>query len=145
MLRLKIQSKYYATRSNYWRLKRLLFPSPAELRFINIMGGKFITIPFIKGGDQRYPFVIVISLGKLLKSENYSREVRVGKFYIDFANDIGRGIEIDGRQYHLDVVYEFERDSYIYQRGWRLMRIPAGSLWREPDKVQRDVMLFLTR
>lgn len=87
---------------------------------------------------------IVWSLGKAMRSEGMKREVRAGRYYIDFgAADIGRGIEIDGAAYHQDVVQAFDRDSYLYQRGWKIMHIAAVKLWSDPERVQRDVLKFL--
>lgn len=89
------------------------------------------------------PFAVVLSKGKFLRNEKIKREVRVGRYYLDFGNDLYYGLEIDGAAYHTDVVAAFERDSYIYQRGWRVMHIPALWVWTNPNKVQRMTMGFL--
>lgn len=139
----KLISKYYRTRSYYYRINRILFPSPAELKFVDIMGGKSFAIDFIKHPKTKFPLAFVWSLGKHLNDENFKREVRVGKYYIDFGNDIGIGLEIDGHHWHRDVVAEFDRDSYLYQRNWRVIHIPAVRLYNEPGKVQSEVLSFL--
>jgi len=138
-----IVKRYYRTRSAWWRLNRLLFPSPAELRLIEIMGGKYVTVEWLKHPKTKFRFAIVLSLGKFLRDEKFGREVRVGKYYIDFGNDVGWGLEVDGAEYHRDIVAAFDRDSYLYQRGWRVMHIMAVRLWNEPAVVQREVLKFL--
>src|SRR5579884_2187911 len=115
--------KYRKIRSWSRRQRRLWFPSPAELKFIDIMGGTYTTIGWIKRPATKFPFAIVWDLGPYLKPENFEREKHAGRYFIDFGNDILWGFEIDGQAYHRDVVAEFERDSYLYQRGWRIMHI----------------------
>lgn len=137
-------SKYYRIRSQWFRLNRLLFPSPAELRLVEIMGGKVIRFKGIRHPDTGFPFAIIFSMGNIFKEEKFRREVRAGRYFIDFGNDIFWGIEVDGAEYHRDVVAAFDRDAYIYDRGWRVKHIPAVRLWLEPDVVQRDVLKFLT-
>ena len=139
----KIKSKYYRTRSAWWRLNRLLFPSPAELKLIEIMGGKITRLEWLKHHQTKFCFAIVWSLGNAFKAENFEREKRVGKYFLDFGNDILWGVEVDGKAYHRDVVKQFDRDSYMYQRGWRVMHINAIRLWNEPAKVQSELLKFL--
>lgn len=134
-------SKYYRLRSRYWRAKRLLFPSVAETRLIELMGGKVWKFDKLKVNG--FPLAIVLSRGTVLKDERVKREVRVGKYYLDFANDLYYGIEVDGAAYHKDVVAQFDRDSYIYTRGWRVIHIPALWIFLHPQKVQRIVLEFL--
>lgn len=121
----------------------MLFPSPAELKLIEIMGGKFLKINKLKHPKTHFPFAIVLSMGKVLETEKFKREVRIGKYFVDFGNDIAWAIEVDGKNFHRDVVAEFDRDSYIYQRGWRIWHIDAVRLWNSPDLVQREVLKFL--
>lgn len=135
--------KYYHARARWYWLQRMLFPSAAELRFIEIMGGRAYTVNAIKHWRTKRPLAIILSLGIILERDYFKREVRVGKYWVDFGNFIRWAIEIDGAAYHRDVVREFERDSYIYQRGWRTMHINAVRLWSDPAKVQADVLRFL--
>lgn len=146
--RLKIVAKYYRLRSWYWQHKRLLFPSPAELRFIQIMGGKVLVINRLRHPRSNFPMAFVLSLGTILKRENVAREVRAGKCFIDFGADTKyykKGIEIDGRNWHMDVVKEIERDEYVAQFGWRLLHIQAADLYRNSAIVQRRVIDFLKK
>lgn len=138
---------YYRARSWYWVHKRLLFPSPAELRFIEIMGGKVYTNERIRHPQSGFPFAVVLSLGTILKREKICREVRAGKCRIDFGctnKYYKKGIEIDGRNFHQDIIKELERDEYVKQFGWQLLHIQAAELWRNPAKVQRRVIAYLT-
>jgi very-short-patch-repair endonuclease len=106
------------------------------------MGGKVWQSKFIKwpGG---FPLAIVLSKGKFLREEKVRREVRVGKYFLDFGNDLYYGLEVDGAAYHQDVVAAFDRDSYLYMRGWKVLHIPAIWLWNNPNKVQQQVLGFL--
>jgi len=137
--------RYYKLRASFRRRRRLLFPSPAELRLIVIMGGRVVQIKRLRDPSTGFPLALVIKWPKVFKHEFVRREVRCGPYYIDFGNDIGRGIEIDGRAYHTDVVAAFERDSYLYQRNWLIMHIPALWLWNNPVKVQQLVIGHLTK
>lgn len=135
--------KYYIYRSRWFRINRIIFPSPAELRFIEIMGGRVFRLKYVRHPRTKFPIAYIASMGKVLRDEKFKREVRVGKYFLDFGNDVFCAIEIDGRNWHMDVVAEFERDSYIYQRGWRIKHIDAIKLWNQPDQVQREILKFL--
>lgn len=134
---------YLRWRSKYWRLHRLLFPSPAELKLIVLMGGKVLTFKWLKSTKTGFPFALVISRGRLFRHERVRREVRCGRYYIDFGNDIGRCIEVDGTAFHLDVVADYDREIYMTQRGWRLLRIKAPRIWNDPDRLQAEIVNFL--
>jgi very-short-patch-repair endonuclease len=137
----KLVVKYYRIRSSFYRWKRLLFPSPAELRLIELLGGKVFKIEKLKVNG--FAFAIVLRKGRLLRNEKVKREVRVGRYYLDFGNDLYYGLEVDGAAYHKDVVAAFDRDSYIYTRGWRVLHIPALHIYYHPQKVQQQVLGFL--
>lgn len=155
----RMKQDYYRFRAVYFRWVRLLFPSAAEVRFIKIMGGKIITIPFIKNPETGQPLRFVLDLGKALRNEKFEREVRAGKYWLDFGNDIFWVIEIDGKKYHRDIVREQDRDDYLmgfchrrckkpcYKHsniGYRVKHIPAVRLWLEPAVVQSEVLRFLS-
>ena len=141
----KLVAFFYRARSSYYRWSRILFPSAAEIRFIEIMGGRFYCIHWIKHPKTKRPLTFVTSLGRYLQDERYGREVRVGKYFIDFGNDVSMGLEVDGAQYHRDIVREFDRDVYLQMRGWRVVHIPAIKLWNDPADVQRTVLKFIYR
>lgn len=134
---------YKRMRSKYRRLVRLLFPSPAELKLITIMGGR--VLKFKRFQMHGFPLAIVYRQPTLFRAEHVKREVRCGRYYTDFANDVGWAIEVDGSVYHMDEVAEYEREIYMYGRGWRLLRIRAPRLWNDKAGVQRDVISFLTK
>lgn len=142
-----LKFRIYKWRAAWRKRRRLLFPSPAEVELIRIMGGKYMTISWIRDPQgQHYPLTIVLTLGTILKREMIQREVRVGAMYIDFAVETPwyrKGIEVDGRLFHMDVVKEQERDEYVSQYGWRLLHINAGEIYREPDRVQQKILNFL--
>jgi very-short-patch-repair endonuclease len=150
---------YYKARGIWFRWNRLLFPSAAEARFIQIMGGKMITINAIKHPATKQPLRLVWSIGRALKNEKFEREVKAGRYWLDFSNDILWAIEIDGKKYHRDIVREQDRDDYLLgfchkrckapcykhsNRGYRVKHIAAVRLWVEPAVVQSEVLRFLT-
>lgn len=141
--RVSLKSHYYRWRGRIGRIKRLIFMSPAEARLIELMGGRCLKFGWPKSRRTKFPFILVVSRGKLFKNEHVKREVRIGKYYVDFGNDLGRAIEVDGDPYHMDILADLKRDGYLMERGWRVKHIPAHKLLREPDKIQRDVLSFL--
>lgn len=136
----------YIKRASFRRRIRLLFPSPAEVRFVQLMGGRVLCVPFIKNPYTHFSLCWIMSLGKYLARENIRREVRAGAMFIDFGAVTPyykKGIEIDGRNFHRDVLKERERDLYVADYGWQLLHVQADVLWREPSKVQRAVLAWL--
>lgn len=143
-------NRYRRLRAKYRRLKRLLYPSPAEMRLVELCGGKVLTIASVRGNRTKknpagFPLAFVISMGALLRAEGVRREVRCGKYWIDFANDISRAIEVDGADYHTDIVYEQERDDYLVSKGYFVMHLPAIEMTRRPETVYKKVSEFLKR
>lgn len=136
---------YRRWRGRIRRMRRIIYMSPAEARFVILMGGKVITFKRFKHRKNGFPVTIVLSLGKYLKSENFKREVRYGKYFVDFANDVDRIIEIDGWQYHMDVVADFDREIAIktMRSDAKFLRIPAFRMNLEPARVQQEVLEFM--
>lgn len=112
------------------------------MQLIRIMGGSFIEIGFIKN-KIGFPFTIVTSMGRWFGKENMRREVCVGRYYVDFGNDIKRAIEVDGKEWHKDIVKDQKRDEYLERNGWRVLHIRASDISANPDAVQRRVIKFL--
>lgn len=140
--------KIYYAKKDWWRKNRMLFPSPAEVQFVRIMGGKAITIKRLKHPSTGFPMVIFVTMGKRLNREFVEREVRVGAMYIDFAfatKYSKKGIEIDGAAFHRDIVKEQQRDDYCLAYGWKLLHIQAADVYSNPDLVQRRVDNFLAQ
>lgn len=139
---------FLRNRSALRRNKRLLFPSPAELRFIELFGGKVWRSQHIFSRSTKFPMAVIYKKPNFFKSENLKREVRIGKYYVDFGVRTPyykRAIEIDGQPYHMDVVAEQDRDIYTYARGWKTLRIRAYRLYNDSSKVQDEVIRFLTK
>lgn len=106
------------------------------------MKGSAIQIDLIKDRRTGFPLTFVTDMG-WFKKHHMKREVRVGRYWTDFANDIGRCIEVDGRQWHMDVVKEQQRDDYIKGFGYLLLHLKAGDIYDNPDVVRRRVITFL--
>lgn len=143
-----IALKLHYVKKSWWRKNRILFPSPAEVQFIRIMGGKAIVIDHIKHPHTGFPLAIITSMGKILRREFVQREVRVGAMYVDFAFQTKydrKAIEIDGKSFHRDIIKEQERDDYCRQYGWKLFHIQAVDIYREPNLVQQRVINFLAK
>lgn len=134
---------YRRQRGKYRRMKRLLFASPAEVELIRLMKGRAITIDLIRNPRTDFPLTIVTNIGRWFGQENMRREVRIGKYWTDFGNDLQRAIEVDGDQWHKDIVKEQVRDDYIEKFGWRILHIKAGDIFDEPDMVRARVIKFL--
>jgi very-short-patch-repair endonuclease len=133
---------------NDWRRRgRILFPSPAEVRFVRIMGGRAVTFHFIRHPKTKFPLVVFVTMGRTLRREFVQREVRVGAMYVDFAfvNDYTKkAIEVDGST-HNDIVKEQNRDDYLRARGWRVLHIRGIEIYRQPKKVRDRAIAFLAK
>ena len=143
-----VRQQLWFTRKAFGRDIRMFFPSPAEVHFMKLMGAKAITIDAVKWPKTRFPLTIFLTHGKLLRGSYMHREVRVGPYYVDFAfmdAYSNKAIEIDGAEWHVDIVKEAERDNYLNERGWSVMHIQAAELYRNPGRVQRRVVAFLAR
>lgn len=99
----------------------------------------------IKLAINEFPLTIVLSRGKILRRHKIRREVRVGRYYVDLANDIGWGIEIDGKYFHMNVVADFDRDAYLLERGWRVIHIKAARIWNDPAGTKAMVLALLNK
>lgn len=141
-----LRFKYYKRRAALRRKRRLYFPSPAEVQFILLMGGTGWQLPWLRDPRTGFCFTIIRDMGTVLTNELVRREVRAGAMYIDFAVTTPyykKGIEIDGRAYHRDVLREQQRDDYVRQYGYNLLHIQAIDLKLSPQIVQRRVVDFL--
>lgn len=107
------------------------------------MGGEVVVFKNLKHWRTKFPLAWVVDLGPWLRSEYIKREVRCGWYFIDFGNDILRGIEIDGAAFHQNKAREIERDEYLESCGWLVFHIKASRLWRDPDVVSNQTRLFL--
>ena len=142
-----IKTKLIRARMQWRKFRRKLFPSPAEIEFIRIFGGKYFTVSWIKDPRTGFPLTIITSIGKLLRRELIKHEVRVGRYYLDFAaitKYYRKAIECDGKQWH-DIVKDQDRDEYLLNYGVAVMHIQAAKIWREPNLVQREVLNFLAK
>jgi hypothetical protein len=138
-----LRDHFYRKRAAIRARRRLLFTSPAEVDFVRLMGGKVVQIKWIRGGRNRYPLAIFLTLGVPLRWHNFKREVRVGRYWVDFASDVLWCIEIDGREYHTDIVAQAERDEYLRERGARVLHIQAAEIYRNPEKTKQRVLEYL--
>lgn len=125
------------------RLRRLLFPSPAELDFIRLLGGRVLVFKHVRLGSHGFPLAIVLSLGRELKAEHFRREVRIGAFFADLANDVGRALDVDGVRYHTDKLREQRRDEYCAKHGYRILHISGYDLYHQSRLVRERTLRFI--
>lgn len=123
---------------------RYMFPSPAEVQFIRIMGGRVYTIERLRHYRTGFPLVLVLWRGWVLWRFTVRREVYARGYYLDFCSRRKRAIEIDGRDYH-DRAADRQRDYHLQQAGWSVFRIPAWRLDKQPDLVRRETIQFLRK
>lgn len=144
----RLKKRWWYAKKRFWRNSRMLFPSPAEVHFIRIMGGRAVTIDAVRYPTTKFPLTIIYKHGRFMRRNFMQREVRVGGFYVDFAfvdAYSNKAIEIDGSDYHKDHVREGERDDYLKARDWQVLHIAAMDLYRQPGRVQQRVINFLAR
>jgi very-short-patch-repair endonuclease len=117
---------------------------------MRLMGARLFTLNLHR---DRNDLTLILSLGRILRRAKMKREVRYGKYYVDFANDLNWIIEVDGTYYHQDVVADQEREIRIREMvrvrsrnrlDTRILRIPAYRLRNAPAAVHADVMKFLS-
>lgn len=100
------------------RLWRWWFPSPAEKKFMRVMGWWYFLKYTVK------------------------REHPIKGYYADFA--VPRQhvvIEIDGAGFH-GGTRDILRDQAMTDGHWNVLRVPAAQLWRDPKAVRGQVYLF---
>ena len=89
-------------------------------------------------GEASYPEKYFMSVFKNENITGWIRDLKVGKWFIDFAfKNKMLAIEIDGRQ-HLDkerLASDKIKDKFLKLKGWKVIRIP----WSNPkDQIGKD-------
>ncbi len=127
-------------RVNYWR--RIIFPSPAEVRFAALMGAKTYTFKKIRDPvpySHHYPLSIIVPAG-WYKDNFIEREINVAGYFLDFGNRRQRlAVEINGAQ-HDDIVKDQTRKEHLAKRHWyiKVWKASAVTPWSDdydPNKV----------
>ena len=66
-------------------------------------------------------------------------------YFLDFGNPYLKiGVELDGREYHLDVDKDRRRDERLYDEGWKIFRIKGSECkvdYREFYEIHDDYSL----
>lgn len=112
-----------------------LFPSPVEVRLIEILGGTTFTIGGIRHGNR--PMTITLSRGKLLRSRRFRRAVLDGKGVL--ANDVRHAVILQGADYENKVVEMYERDERLEELGWQLIYVKVRDIWQNPKAVRENL------
>lgn len=89
--------------------------------------------------EPSYPEKYFISLFENEQIAGYERELKVGRWFIDFAfTDKKIAIEIDGKQHkdrkHLDE----QKDNFLIENGWKVFRIE----WFNPVSEKNKERLY---
>ena len=87
--------------------------------------------------------VVWYDLGKTLKQWHMEREFKVGRHFVDFGNG-QKALEVDGRLWHMNVIADAERDTYLKARGVDVLHIKAEEL-KNPFRVRAKVIKFLAK
>lgn len=133
--------QHYATLWEWLRRRwKSLFPKPAEVRLLQILGGSVIVIGSIRRNGR--PLTITLSRGRLLRSERFRRSVIDDQGML--ANDVRWAIAIQGKDYERDVIAAYEQDEQLQAAGWRVRWIPEAWLWTNPSRVRKNVLQFLS-
>lgn len=122
----------------YARYERL-FPTPVQVRLIEILGGTTFTIGRYRHNNR--PMTITLSRGSLLRSQKFRRGVLDGMGVL--ANDVKWAIAIQGSEYERDVVSAYERDERLAEAGWRVAYVQVRDLWNNPQNVRQNLLQFL--
>lgn len=55
----------------------------------------------------------------------------VGPYFLDFADPVKKiGIEVDGKEFHLDIEKDTARQTELERMGWKIIRIPGSRTFK---------------
>ena len=81
--------------------------------------------------------------GKQLAGYKFARQFPVGPYFADFAcRRQFLLIELDGAQ-HIDSQYDATRDSYLWDEGYSVLRLPSASVLKRRDDVCATILAVL--
>lgn len=138
-MRHKLLVKYDALRDWMYYHYEQLFPTPVQVRLIEILGGSTITIGAFR--RDNLPMTIMLTRGKLLRSKRFRAAILDGTGML--ANDIKWAIKILGPEYERDVVAAYEMDERLHQDGWHMAYVSARDIWNNPARVRASLQRFL--
>jgi hypothetical protein len=116
------------------------FIEPAETRLLEICGATTITIGRIKRDGK--PMTIVLTHGKLLRSEHF-KKVAIDNKSILYMNDVNHAIMIQLDDGKMDIVKEQELSDKFMEAGIRVRYIPQRLLENNPLKVLQSINQFI--
>lgn len=62
-------------------------------------------------------------------------QLPVGRSFVDFGDPLHKiAIECDGKEFHLDVLKDRERDLALSRRGWQVLRISGADCLADGDE-----------
>lgn len=88
-----------------------------------------------------YPEKYIINLLEELNIVNFTRELKVNKWFIDFAFNNKVALEIDGKQHEFPErkTSDETKDLHLISQGWKVIRLK----WKKPNKEFRDKVINL--
>lgn len=116
------------------------FIDPAEVRLLTILGGAVLTIGKLKRDGR--PFSLVLSQGKLLRSEKFKR-IALDNQTVLYMNDINNAIMIQMEDQRLDIVKEQELADRLIEADIRVRYIPQRWLESNPVQALKSVQQFI--
>lgn len=127
--------------TGWWqRFKDGLFPHPAEVRLLEVLGGITVTIGRIQRGGR--PLTFILSEGKLLKSEHFRRVAADNKTVL-YMNDVQHVLAIRADDFKRDVIGEFEADEALREQGYRIRSIPESLIINNPRQAKLSIQKFI--
>ena len=83
-----------------------------------------------------YPESVAIDFF-ISRNINFIREVKEGKYFIDFVIPEKIAIEIDGQQHEKRKQSDLNKDLYLKSRGWKIFRIkyPEQNIKKELENI----------
>ena len=74
----------------------------------------------------------------------FVRQCPIGPYFADFVCRKAKLIvELDGEGHDLGFAYDQRRDSFLRERGYNVLRIPAGEMLRNADGVLAQIAAVL--
>jgi len=73
----------------------------------------------------------------------FRRQHPIGPYVVDFfAGERALVVEVDGASHDARQSYDAARDDYLKSRGFRILRIAAADVLRDPSKAASSVVVF---
>ena len=91
--------------------------------------------------EPSYPEKYILNLLEELNIANFTRELKVNKWFIDFAFNNKVALEIDGKQHEFPErkISDANKDAHLKSVGWKVIRLK----WKKITKEFREEIISL--